>query len=1643
MYSKYSKIPASLSGFIILIFLIICTPKLLLGNTIIDSGTISITGTSTSNTCNGLCVGTVDVEVSGGSGVYTYEWDTNPVQTSQDLANLCAGVYTVTVTDDTGCSEVATFFIGEPSLIVIAYSISEPSCNGSCDGNIMPTVTGGAPPYSFQWSNGGNGCDISDLCAGDYTVTVTDVFACTSTASMTVGEPEPISITSSSNGPSCFGICDGSIDIEIEGGTGDFTFLWSNGEISEDLTNLCEEIYTVTVTDENNCTEVLQLNIAGPDGLSIVPNIQNIDCNGECTGAVDIEVSGGTPPYSFEWSDGSNDEDPANLCAGFITVTVTDANACFSSITVDITEPDAIEIDGVSTEATCGICNGTIDLTVTGGTGPYSFDWSGGVSDVEDPTDLCVGFYEVTVTDNNGCTNTYSISVNSPGGITFNPNITEVSCFGICDGSIELNTEGGTPPYTFTWTGQGTGPTENIFDLCAGLYAVTATDSDGCQAVANFIIEQPQGGPNISGNLLFCFDGQSILDAGVGYDSYLWSDGSMTQTISVSESGDYSVTVTNGVNCEYSDTVNVVETEEIIFSVSTIAETDSATNDGTATAEIGLQNIILYSWDDPTGQQTQTAVDLAPGDYCVTVTDISGCTGVSCGTVEQGGCILTGEITSQDVTCFGFNNGSATVNASGSSGAYSYIWSNGSSQSTINNLTPGNYSVTVTENDTCSIILETIIAQPMAGVLAMVTCTQESAPGANDGTCTVQSSGGTGSYTEQWSTGASGIIIIDLAPGNYCVTITDSNGCTAENCGDVAPFGCDIELEVNSTDAICSSGCTGTIDLTVNNGTAPFTYTWNDANIGNIEDPTDLCPGDYTVTVTDGNDCSAIISAIIFQPPLLIVTNTASADATCNGGCDGAATVTVSGGIPPYSYSWDGPYEGPNPNNLCAGAATVSVTDSYGCVVTSTVIISEPTPVSPVVTCTPESGVGANDGSCTVQSNGGTAPYSEIWSNGGTGITIDNLASGTYCVTITDFFGCTGVSCGEVGTVGCDMILETISTDVLCANECNGSIDLTVSNGNDPYTFEWSDPTIGNVEDPVNLCPGEYTVTVTDNIGCTETTTAIITEPSPIIATVTCTAESEIGANDGTCSVSTEGGVPGYTELWSTGETGIIITDLEPGTYCVTITDSQGCTAVSCGNVAPAGCEINLEILSNTTTCFSECEGSIDLQVNNGAMPFTYEWEQAGIGNIEDPTGLCPGNYSVTVTDANLCSATISASILENSEILANLVYTGPPCEEACTGTVDATVTGGTEPYTYSWNNGETTEDVFNLCFDESMMVTVTDALGCTGVFIPTVFIVPSPMSVFSTVTEPSCFGDCDASISIEIIDGVEPYDYDWSNDDYDGMSEISDLCPMEYLLTITDAIGCSTVFLEIIEEPFELLISSSTTDACFQECDGTAVIVATGGTGPYTYQWTNGQEDLCPGNYEVTVTDANGCSAIEEFTIEENPEIFYSIDNVTNEMDTAGNGAIEITVSGGSMPFEFDWKNNGVSTSTDEDPNDLPAGTYVCEITDANGCVIITEEVIVDDIVNVLETEWANQIKVFPNPVQDLLYIDFNLNDPLEVSLEIFDIRGVRVYKQSASTNNYENEVLDLSQLTTGVYTLRISSEDSFYTFKIIKLIE
>ena len=344
--------------------------------------------------CNGESDGGIDVTITGGTGVYTYLWDNGA--TTEDLSDIPAGFYSVVASDENGCSVDITVEITEPDFGVSVtethsdYTGFGVSCNGESDGLIDITPAGGSGIYTYAWSNGETTQDLTGLAAGEYSVVVTDENGCSADISVEITETPAMTISEthldySGFGVSCNGASDGAIDITVTGGTGVYTYAWSSGETTEDLTDIPAGEYTLTVLDENGCDIDITVDITEPaDGISVTEEHSDysgfgVSCNGASDGFIDISPSGGSGGYTYLWSNGANTEDLTDIPAGEYTVTITDSNGCSIPLTVDITETPAMAISethldysgfGVSCN---GASDGAIDITVTGGTGVYTY----------------------------------------------------------------------------------------------------------------------------------------------------------------------------------------------------------------------------------------------------------------------------------------------------------------------------------------------------------------------------------------------------------------------------------------------------------------------------------------------------------------------------------------------------------------------------------------------------------------------------------------------------------------------------------------------------------------------------------------------------------------------------------------------------------------------------------------------------------------------------------------------------------------------------------------------------------------------------------------------------------------------------------------------------------------------------------------------------------------------------------------------------------------------------------------------------------------------------------------------------------------------------------------------------------------------
>lgn len=649
--------------------------------------------------------------------------------------------------------------------------------------------------------------------------------------------------------------------------------------------------------------------------------------------------------------------------------------------------------------------------------------------------------------------------------------------------------------------------------------------------------------------------------------------------------------------------------------------------------------------------------------------------------------------------------------------------------------------------------------------------------GGNDGSATATASGGTQPYSYSWSNGANGASATNLSAGNYTVTVTDNNGTQAtDNITITQPSA--ISFSTNKSNISCYGANDGTANVQVSGGTSPYTYLWsNNATSASISQ---LSPGTYSVTITDANGCTTSTSLTISEPSLLEVV-ASSNDVSCNGGNNGSASSIVTGGTAPYSYSWNNGTNNASVSGLSAGTYSVTVTDANGCTASSSTSIQEPTAISLSTSTSDASCSQINDGSVNLSVSGGVGPYNYLWSNGETTEDLNNLASGSYSVTVTDQNGCTANTSATVNQQS-TISASASSSDVSCYGGSDGSVSVSASGGSSPYSYLWSNGSV--TENVLGLSAGSFSVTVTDISGCTATASTNINEPSALVANESSADISCNGANDGVASVSVSGGTPPYSYLWNTGNTSATITGLSVGNYSVTVTDANGCIIQSSFNINEPAL-LTASTSPTNASCNGSNDGAVDLTVNGGTTPYTYNWSNGS--SSQDLNGIGAGNYSVTVTDANGCEATSSSTVNEPTAILLSTSSSNISCNGANDGTINVISSGGTSPYSYEWNNGSTSSGLSGLTAG-NYFVTVTDASGCTATDEVTL-TEPATLSLLLSGTDASC-DQTDGSVSASVSGGTAPYTYLWSN----GATtvSISALDSGTYTLTVIDAQGCT-----------------------------------------------------------------------------------------------------------------------------------------------------------------------------------------------------------------------------------------------------------
>jgi len=1565
--------------------------------TVTAAAPIVLTNAITQENC-GDQEGAINLTVQGGAGTLSYLWSTG--STNQDITDLQQGSYLVTVTDGNGCTALDSLtvinLVGNcvPScdLDITSFLTANENC-ADATGYIDITVFTTSGPIAYNWSNGATTQDLTGLSSGTYSVTVSDAITCTDTMSFTIiNQASGLTISAMNLTSEYCGNAGGAVDAVVSGGSQPYSYLWSNGAITEDISGLSAGAYSLTVTDGNGCSYINNatvINDAGNFTQTYGNAVDEVCSNG--AGSIDINFSGGQTPYNYTWSSGQNSEDLLGISAGTYTCTVVDDGGC------TITTPSYVVNNNAGTLAftnvdvddeTCSNSLGEITLSVTGGATPYAYTWSTGATDFS-ITGLNGGTYGATVTDNSGCaitTGTLNLANNS-GNLSLDAVQAFDEVCGNATGSVNITVSGNSGPLSYVWSNSSS--SEDLSNLSAGNYNCTITDSVGCAVYANATVNNDPGALSIDNTIIIdetC--GQSdgsvdiVISGAAAPATFLWSNSSVTQSITSIQGGSYNVTVTDAIGCTVTGNANVQNNTGTLalngqILVNEICGNAAGSIDVTVS---GGTAPLTYLWSN-----ASTAEDLSglsSGTYTLTISDALGCDLIagpyninnSSGSLTQGTHTVTDEI------C-GNGTGAIDITINGGTPTVTYLWSNSAVTEDLVGLSAGTYTVTVTDGSGCSIII-TETVNNNAGGLA-ISSAQVSDENCTDGAGAIDItvSGGTPTITYLWSNTAVTEDLNSLSQGTYMVTVTDGNACATTASYVVNNNSPNFQLSsANATNENCGDG-TGSIDISLVGGAPTFTYLWSNGAI--TEDISGLSAGVYTGTVTDNNGCVVTHSTSIQNDPgSLVVSNDSIVNETC-GSNNGAIFLTVANGAPTYTYLWSNGSTDADITGLSGGSYTCVITDAAGCNTNYTGFVQDLGGDLQIANAsTVDDACNQAVGSITTTVTGGGQPYTYNWSvatpnpccaytlnmhdlngNGWGG----NPAPFVNVYVNGSLFGSFAVPPGNGNSHNSASIPvctgDTISVEYIPANQNDNNVYELLNSAGDTVFADGPDPFSGGIaytgavtcsfagqgtSSISNLYSGNYTVTVTDTNGCSVQGNYTVNNSSGLInATTNSITNETCGQGNGAIDITVTG-ASNPTYLWSNGATTESLTGINAGNYTLTATDpANGCTFINMYTVIN---NANGLVVTDTTITNETCgngQGGIDLTVTGGTAPLSFAWSNGN--GTEDIILLAAGTYTVTITDATGCDVVQSYTVINNANgITASAVSSDETCGDG-TGAIDMTVSGGTPAYTFNWSNGATTEDLTGMS-GGIYSCTITDAATCSYVFTDTVVNLPSSVVINNATINDAVCGDNDGDVTLSLSGGVTPLTFAWSNGD--NGQNLNNVTPGSYTITITEGNGCMLIDSFVVGNNAFGNVNATDTTIVNEMCGNGAgsIDIETGGFGPPpTYLWSTGSTDeditgLSAGTYTVTMTSqfgpGGGCMGIETYIVL-NDQGTLNLDTLifNDETCSQADGAVDITVSGGATAYTFDWSNG----ATTEDLTGLQAGTYSVTVTDANGCIVMS----------------------------------------------------------------------------------------------------
>ncbi len=925
-----------------------------------------------------------------------------------------------------------------------------------------------------------------------------------------------------------------------------------------------------------------------------------------------------------------------------------------------------------------------------------------------------------------------------------------------------------------------------------------------------------------------------------------------------------------------------------------------------------------------------------------------------------------------DETCFGINDGTASVDVLDGTGNYTFIWSNGATDSIITQLSPGTYTVTVSDGVT-DIVESMTIAAGSEIDRSFEIVNQSCDGGVEDGQITALSIEGT-ELDYNWPDGSNGATFSNLKSGTYEVVITETTtGCTASEVLEVsAPD--PIFIVTEGRDVSCANGSDAFIQPVITGGFPPYTIAPNDL--------VNIPAGNYTVQVTDANNCVQTSMVTVTEPSPIIIDFSASPISRI-GAMDGLITAMVNGGNGPYTYDWSNASNEASINGLAEGTYEVIVTDQNGCSKTASTIVAgiECSAISIMLSTEQISTVNGADGRITASIINEQGSYTYLWSTGATTAIVSDLSVGTFSVTVTDEKGCTGTQTSVINEIECTPLSIMFNIEQISELDgTDGRITATIDNEEGPYTYLWSTGATAAIISDLSV--GTYSLTVTDERGCTSAQTGVINRVDCTPFSVILRTE-EITALDGadgriTAAVSNEENT--YTYLWSTGATTAAITDLIVGTYSVTVTDEKGCAETQSAVLTGIDCSpFNIDFITVEPNC-GATDGQITAMVTGDNGPYVYKWstEQEGPEIID----LNLGTYTVTVTDTFGCFS-VSDMLLVGADDVT------PPTIEC----------------------------------PEDRVTTNT----CN---IPV---------IYELVTTDAC-----SMVELELIQGLASgveFPQGETLVEYMAIDAAGNNASCTFRVTHTSDMSVTYDPTFLIENTGEQILFAFDLKCSDIDAVITDFLIVNGGMAPYTFSVETISNEDSTTNYLVDITDAAGClfqDQVDFLNIDDTPDTSPILEVVIINTSTEADGSIELSVDDRFGMVSYIWTKDNVTVSTTQNLENVGAGIYSLDIIDQYGC-IYSSDYQVRMITSTNELLLEKTVQIFPNPTRGNFQIQIDLPNPTAVTIDLYDVNG-RLLQTTINKEN-TNTSIDISHYPKGIYLTKISAEDEVIVKRVVLL--